>query len=359
MKTFDLYIIRKFLGTFMFMIIAFVIVAVVFDVSENIDDLLQSNAAAHEIIFDYYLNFCFYFGNLLSSFIVFLSVIWVTSKLAQQSEIIAMLAGGVSYRRIILPYFMAAAALVALSLTLSHLVVPGANRTKLDFELKYLKGDLNVADRNIHREVEPGTLVHFRTVSLEKQSGTQFSLEKWENGRLVMKINGGSAARDSINNLWTITNADVRYFYSDGSERVYHRERLDTALNLSISKFAERSEVVSTMSNAQLNQYLAQEKSGGSGRIAFIEIEKFSRTSNAFGIFVLTLIGVSVSSRKSRGGTGFHLFLALVIGLFFVFISRFATVAATNVGFPTSVAVWVPNMIFLLVGIALFWRAQK
>ena len=154
-KILDIYIIKKFLGTFFFMIGAFVVIAVVFDISENIDELVKSDAPWYKVITHYYLSFCFYFGTLLSSFIIFLTIIWFTSKLAQQSEVIAMLSGGVSYFRIVRPYFIAAAFLVALLLLLSHIVVPRANKIKYDFEVTYMKDPLTVSEQTMHREIEP------------------------------------------------------------------------------------------------------------------------------------------------------------------------------------------------------------
>lgn len=341
------------------MSIAFVVIAVVFDVSENIDDLMKSGAPFHEVLIDYYLNFCFYFGNLLSSFIVFLAIIWVTSKMAQQTEIVALHSSGVSLGRIMVPYFIAAAILVTVSVVLSHFVVPYANRTKYEFELKYLKGDFSGDEKNIHREIEPGTIVHFKTVNTKRQSGTQFSLEKWNAGKLTFKINGSSARLDTLTNRWTINDAEIRKLHKDGSETVSFQPRLDTTLNMAISEFAQRTEVVTTMSDRQLNDYIRQEKAGGSDKVTSIEIEKYTRTSKAFGIFVLTLIGVSLSSRKTRGGTGLHIMLAVVIGFTFIFIDRITTVAASNAGLPASVAVWLPNLLFFLLGIFLFRKMQQ
>jgi len=358
-KKLDIYIIKKFLGTFVFMILAFIVIAVVFDVSENIDDLIKSGAPLIEIIVDYYLNFCFYFGNLLSSFIIFLTIIWITSKLAQKSEIVAMLSGGISFRRIMFPYFISASILVTLTLFLSHFIVPRANRAKLDFELKYLKGSLTVAEQNLHREIEPGTIAYFKKVFPGQSSGSQFSLEKWKKGKLIFKMFGTNATYDEKTNRWQVTNAELRYFEKDGSERHVFKARLDTTFNMKLDDFAQRSEVVSAMSDKELDVYLAEEKLVGSGKIAHIELEKYNRTAGPFSIFVLTLIGVSLSSRKTRGGTGLHIFLAVVIGFIFIFISRMTTVSAMTVGFPTALAVWVPSIIFSFVGLYLYTRAQK
>lgn len=358
-KKLDLYIIKKFLGTFFFMIGAFVIIAVVFDVSENIDDLIKSKAPFYRILRDYYLNFCLYFGNLLSSFIIFLTIIWFTSKLAQKSEIIAILSGGVGYSRILRPYFIASSILVCISLTLSHYVVPHANKRKLDFELEYLKEAIIVDDKNLHREIEPGVIAHFYQFSPANMGGSSFSLEKWENGKLTFKLLSSGANYDLQKNMWTINGAQVRKWDEKGIETVTYRARIDTILPMNMDTFGLRPETIGTMNWNELNDFIEAQRKAGSGRIAEFEIEKYNRTASAFSIFILTLIGVTIASRKSRGGTGLHLLLAVVIGFVFIFISRMTAVSAMTIGLPASLAVWVPNAIFLVIGIYLYTRAQK
>lgn len=359
-KVLDLYIIRKFLGTFFFMVLAFVVIAVVFDVSENIDDLVKSNAPWHKILINYYLNFCFHFANLLSSFIVFLTIIWITSKLAQRSEIVAMLSGGISYNRILRPYFIAATILVCISLLLTHYVVPHANRTKYDFEVQYLKGALTVAEQNIHREIEPGTIAYFYKFNPGTLSGSNFSLERWKDGRLEWKLISAGATYVTETGKWSINNASIREFHKDGTETLIQKAKLDTTIQLlDVEDFGLRSEIVTAMSWTELNAFIEDQKMSGSGRVAQFEVEKYNRTAGPFSIFVLTIIAVSIASRKSRGGTGLHLMLAVIIGFIFVFISRMTTVSAMNLGFPAYLAVWVPNVLFLFVGLVLYLKAQK
>lgn len=335
------------------------VIAVVFDVSENIDELIKSKATTFKIITDYYLNFCFYFGTQLSSFIVFLTIIWFTSKLAQQSEVIAMLSGGVSYTRFVRPYFIAAGILVALLLFLTHVVVPHANRVKYNFEVEYMKDPLTVAERNVHREIEPGVIAYFFAFHPETNSGDNFSLETWKEGRLVKKIIAASAQYEKDKNTWSINKATIRIFHEDGTEDLIQRAKMDTVLNMDDLDFGLRSEISGAMSWSELNKFIDEQKLGGSGRVAQFEIEKYSRTAGPFSIFILTLIGVSIASRKQRGGTGLHLMLAVVIGFVFVFISRMTTVSAMNLGFSASLAVWIPNILFLFIGIFLFTKAQK
>jgi len=359
MKKLDLYIIKRFLGTFFFMIGAFILIAVVFDVSENIDDLMRARAPWYRIATDYYVNFCFYFGTLLSSFIIFLTIIWFTSKLAQQSEVIAMLSGGVSYGRFMRPYFIASGILVATLLFLSHIVVPKANRTKYDFIINYMKDPVAVFEKHMHRELEPGTIAYFYGFQSETISGDNFSLEKWKDGRLTYKLIASSAKYVPESGKWHITNAQIRTFDEQGARTLELRAEMDTLLPMDESDYALRSGLTSAMGYKELTEFIEAQKLSGSGRVAEFEVELHNRTASPFSIFVLTLIGVSIASRKQRGGIGAHLMLAVVIGFTFVFIARVMTVSSMNLGFPAWLAVWVPNVLFTGVGLFLYSRAQK
>lgn len=341
------------------MIGVFVVIAVIFDVSENLDEFLKSEAPWYQIITHYYVNFCLYFGTLLSAFIIFLTIIWFTSKLAQQSEAIAILCGGVTYFRFIRPYFISAGILVVVLLFMSHVIVPRANRVKYDFEVAYLRAPLTVDDQYIHREIEPGTIVYFYNYRPATNTGENFSLENWENGQLKKKINGSHAQYHLDTRTWTIHNAQVRTFPTDSTEVLQIREKIDTTLAVDEQDFALRAEISSAMTWTELNEFIEDQKLGGSGRVAQFEIEKYNRTASPFSIFVLTLIGVSIASRKQRGGIGFHLMLAVIIGFVFIFISRMTTVSAMNLGFPAYLAVWVPNVLFTFLGVFLYKRAQK
>lgn len=341
------------------MIGAFVLISVIFDISENLDEFLKSEAPWYKIVTHYYINFCLYFGTLLSAFIIFLTIIWFTSKLAQQSEIIAILSGGVSYFRFIRPYFIASAILVAVLLFMSHVIVPRANRVKYDFEVAYLKAPLTVEDKFVHREIEPGTIAYFYSYRPATNTGENFALENWENGVLKKKIMGSHAHYDLEKKTWAIHNAQIRTFPTDSTEVLEIRERIDTTLALDEQDFALRAEISSAMTWTELNEFIEDQKLGGSGRVAQFEVEKYNRTASPFSIFVLTLIGVSIASRKQRGGIGFHLMLAVIIGFIFIFISRMTTVSAMNLGFPAYLAVWIPNILFTFLGLFLYKRAQK
>lgn len=356
----DFYIIKKFLGTFFYMIIAFTVIAIVFDVSEKIDDLITNEAPMKEILFDYYMNFTFFLGNLLSSILVFLTVILVTSGMAQKSEIVAILSSGVSYRRMLLPYFVAAGVLVFFSLIIAHSILPRANETRLSFEEKYIYSSFRITEENLHREIEPGVIAYFQSITASKNVGYKFSIEHWDdNHQLRKKLIASKATYIPEEDKWEIINAQIREISPEGVEKISRFNRIDTTINLKISDFGQRLEVAAALGDRELNEYIEQEKQKGSDQVVFLLIEKYSRTSNGFAIFILTLIGVTISSRKSRGGTGLHMAAGVVIGFVYIFAMKLSAVSATNAGVPPIIAVWIPNVLFLFIGIYLYRKAPK
>ncbi len=359
MKTIDKYIIRQFLGTFFFMLAVIMSIAVVFDVSERLEDFVQSKAPLKEVIFDYYINFVFYYGNTFSSLLIFLSVLLFTGRLAQRSEIIAMFAGGVSFRRLLYPYFIAATVLVGISMYFTHYQLPIANTARLEFENRYLRKQFKIDDKNLNRQIADNTIAYFNSFSTSNNVGYQFSLEKWsDDGELLSKMTGSRARYDSSDGSWRISNYFIRKYTPDG-ERISQGAEMDTTLSMKPSDFGVRLNIASTMGHAELNDYIEAEKIKGSGQTVFFEIEKHQRTSYPFAAYVLTIIAVSMSGRKSRGGIGVHMAAGVLIAVIYIFAMKVTTVAATNAGLNPLLAVWLPNILFAGVAVYLYNRAQK
>ena len=364
----DRYIIQKFLTTFFFMVGIFCVIAVVFDLMENVGRLLANDAPLGGTIM-YYLSFCFHFGNLLSGFIVFLTIIWFTSRLAQQTEIVAMLSSGMSFGRLMRPYFMAATVLVVMSLVISHIILPKANERKVDFEVQHVHVNFHISDQHMYREIAPGTVVYFRSITVDRNTGYRFQLERWsESGRLEQRILAAKATWNTEDSTWRLINARIRDIEPDGKERLNYLTRLDTALSMRISDFGQRSALVSTMSTPELSGHIEREAQRGAP-VNLLKLEKHARTSSPFSIYVLTLIGVGIASRKLRGGMGYHLFLAVVIGFFFVFTSKIITVYAASMILSADslissdqwllLAAWLPNALFAILGGLIVWKAPK
>jgi len=358
MKILDRYILRNFLGTFFFTLAMIMIIAVVFDVSEKIDDFIAKGASLNEIIFDYYINFMMHYGNLFSSLLIFLSVILFTSKLAQRTEFIAILCSGVSFKRLLFPYFLGATVLAGGSLYLNHYQLPKANKKRIQFETEYIWNPFRIKDKHLHREVEPGTIVYFESLMLVENKGYKFSLEKWEDGKLTEKTNARKAVFNPVDSTWNLNDYEIRILRDNG-ELVKKGWSLDTTYNFAPSDFGERLNVVATLTTEELNAFIEKEKLKGSDKVAFFEIEKHQRTSYPMAAYILTLIGASIAGRKVRGGVGLHIALGFFMVIFYIFLMKISTVAATNSGVPPVLAVWIPNILFAIVSIFLVRKAQK
>ena len=368
LKRIDRYIIRKFLTTFFFMVGIFCVIAVVFDLMENIGRLLSNDAPLGGTLM-YYLRFCFHFGNLLSGFIVFLTIIWFTSRLAQQTEIIALLSSGMSFTRLMRPYFIASTVLVVISLLVSHFILPIANERKVDFEVEFVHVNFHISDQHMYREIAPGTIAYFRSITVGRNTGYRFQLERWGEGNaLEQRILAAKATWLEEDSTWRLINARVRDFDSDGTEHLRYLTRMDTALDMRISDFGQRSEMISAMITPQLRQHIEREQQRGA-KVAMLKLEQYGRTANPFSIYVLTLIGVGIAARKLRGGIGYHLFLAVITGFLFVFLAKLITVYAASVSLSPDalisqenwlvLAAWLPNILFALLGGIICWKAPK
>ncbi|MBK9177776.1 MAG: LptF/LptG family permease [Flavobacteriales bacterium] len=358
MTIIDRYILRKFLGTYFLMLGIIMLMAVVFDASEKTQDFAEMTATWHEIVVDYYLNFIVYYGNLFSGLFIFLAVLLFTSRLAHRSEFIAMLSSGVSFPRILRPYLIGATLLCALSLVVNHLVLPAANKVRLAFEEAHIRAVFFVDDRNLHREISPGVIAYCERYGAKEQTLYRFSLEQWVDGGLVRKLHAERAEYDSTRGSWHLVEYSARILRPDG-EDLLRGTALDTVIPLKPTDLGQRWETAMAMSTPELSTYIAAKRAQGDGKVASYLIEKHQRTSYPFAAFVFTLIGVSVASRKVRGGTGLHLALGVLLVLVYVFAMKITTVGATNAGLSPLLAVWTPNVLFGLIGLWIYRNAPK
>jgi lipopolysaccharide export system permease protein len=361
LKIIDKYIIRNFLGTFLFIMAVIMSIAVVFDVSEKIDDFLKNKAPLKAILIDYYLNFVLYYGNLFSALLIFISVIFFTTKLANRTEFIAILSSGVSFKRLLLPYFVAATTLVVISLFLNHYLIPRATQERLAFERQYIGSGYTPDRINIHREISPGTIAYFQLYSTSQEVGYKFSLEQWNDaGQLEYKLIAERAAFDSTTGKWQVHNFYERFFLPENQgERVETGTRMDTTLLLVPDDLYFKVDFAAAFPYQELKDVIALEKKRGSDTVTFYEIELYQRTSYPFATYVLTLIAVSIASRKVRGGLGLNLVFGFIVVFIYIFSMRLTTVAATNAGMDPLIAVWIPNIMFGVMGAFMYRVAPK
>jgi lipopolysaccharide export system permease protein len=355
----DWYIIRKFLGTFFFTIALIVAIAVVFDFSEKIDDFLENNAPIKKIIFDYYFNFIPYFAVLFSPLFTFISVIYFTSRMAYNTEIIAILSSGVSFKRLLVPYFISAFLLTVFFFSLNNFVIPHANSRKLAFEETYYHNTPKlVRERNIHKQIAPGIFIYLENFNTISNTGRKFSMEKFEKGKLVSKLFSDELSWDSTKSKWHIRNYYIRNF-NDDHQTIIQGQVADTSINLTPEEFRRRDNAVEAMNLGELNQFIKEQKLQGASDIDLYLIEKHRRFSFPFSTFILTLIGVSVSSKKIKGGIGMQLGLGLLISFSYIVFMQFSSQFALSGAFSPFIAVWIPNVLFAIITVFIYRFAPK
>lgn len=334
-------------------------ISIIFDVSEKLKDFMspENNLTFLKIVSDYYPYFFIHYANLFSSLIIFLSVLWFTSFMAQRSEIIAILSNGVSFWRFSRPYILASTFLLVISVLMNHYVAPHANKNRLDFENQFTKYNVNF--RNAHLELEKGTIVSYRQFLGNTTNVRRLWVENWEEiteGDWVLKsdMQVERALGDSLSNHWILKNVFIRKL-GDINDEIYMREQIDTILNFNLKDLGQRAEITFAMTTPELLRYRLKEEQKGNA-IAQIDISRYERTAYPFAAYILTLIGVSVASVKSREGVGKNLVIGLGCGLVYIFFMKMTTVAAVNIGWNTMFSVWFPNLFFSLISMLLFYR---
>ncbi|MCT4560995.1 MAG: LptF/LptG family permease [Crocinitomicaceae bacterium] len=353
----DKYIIRKFLTTFFFMLGVIMLLSMVFDISERLGEFIDNQAPMVDIFSQYYVNFILYYGNTYSSMIIFLAVIWFTAKMAQDTEIIPILNSGRPFNRFLRPYMIAATILTVISLILNHLILPSSNKARLDFEEAYYRVAHHVED--YHAEFPGNRVLYFSSFQATDSVINDFVLEKWTaDNKLSYILKSRYAKNVSGTNKWILTDYFERKCREDGDEIIEGKEG-EFTFDFKVDDMAARENIVEAMNYSELKDFIRREREKGSPNITKYEIELYQRTSLPFATYVLTIIGVSVASRKKRGGIGVNIAIGLGLVFVYIFAMRIMAVSAVNVGFPTIIAVWVPNLLFCIVAYLLYKRAVR
>lgn len=333
------------------------VLAMVFDLSEKLSEFIDNNASLYDVIFQYYLNFILYYGNMFSSMIIFVSVIWFTAKMANDTEIIPIWNSGRKFDRFVRPYMIAATILMLISLVFNHFIIPSSNKVRLEFEEKYYRVAISVVD--YHAEFPNDEIVYFSSYSAETDLINEFTVEKWDGkGNLKGFIKAGTARNIKGTNKWELFNYYERIvgypndFIAEGAKK-------DTTFQFDIGEMATRDNAAEAMNYFELKAFIERERQKGSALVAMYEIELYQRTSYPFAAYVLTIIGIAVASRKKRGGVGINIAIGLGIIFIYIFAMKVTTVAAMNLGFAASIAVWVPNILFAGVAYILYRRAKR
>ncbi|MCY1718834.1 LptF/LptG family permease [Prolixibacteraceae bacterium Z1-6] len=355
-KTIDFYITRKFLGTFFYAIGLILSIAIVFDISENLDEFISKDIPLSDIIFDYYLNFIPYFANLFSPLFTFIAVIYFTSKMAYNTEIIAILSSGVSYARLMRPYLVSALIIAVFSFVLGNYIIPPANSTMINFREKYIRTRQINTERNIHRQIEPGLYIYMQSFN-SNNVGYHFTLEHFEEAQLKEKLTAQNIRWDEESGKWIINSYWKRIIHDD-YEELTNGYRMDTTLNMSPKDFTQLRNEMETFITPNLIKEIDLMKMRGVNYVEWV-IEKHKRLAGPFSAFILTLIGAGLASRKIKGGLGLHLGLGLLLSFSYILFMQISTVFAVSGNTPPFVAVWIPNLVFALIALFVYrWAAR-
>ena len=355
-RTIDFYITKKFLGTFFYAIALIISISVVFDISENLDEFISKEIPGRDIIFDYYMNFIPYFANLFSPLFTFIAVIYFTSKMAYNTEIIAILSSGVSYPRLMRPYLVSAFILGSFSFVLGNYVIPPANKTLNGFRHKYIDNNRVITERNIHRQIEPGVYIYMQSFNASNV-GYRFTLEKFEGSNLVEKLTADNIRWDKETEKWVINNYWIRKIYPD-REEFEKGYRKDTTLNMVPEDYKLIKNEMENFQTPDLVREIDKMRMRGVNTIEW-EIEKHKRVAGPFSAFILTVIGAALASRKIKGGLGLHLGLGLLLSFSYILFMQISTVFAISGNTPPIVAVWIPNFLYSIIAFFVFkWAAR-
>ena len=359
LKLLDWYIIKKFLGTYVFAIALIISIAVVFDFNERQDRFMSNNAPWDAIIFDYYLNFIPYFANLFSSLFVFIAVIFFTSKLAENSEIIAMFSTGMSFKRMLRPYMISAGIIAIVTFLLSAFIIPKGNGVRLNFEDKYWKPRKVSTARNIQLEIDSGVIAYINRFEDYSKTGYRFSLDEFKGKKLVSHLTARTIVYDTTTtHKWTMRDYIIREM--DGmKEKITQGKRMDTILPMEPADFMIMKHQQEMMTSPELREYIDRQKQRGFANVKEFELEYHKRIATSFASFILTLIGVSLSSRKSKGGMGLHLGIGLALSFSYILFQTIASTFAINGNMPPMVAIWIPNILYAFIAFYLYTKAPK
>jgi lipopolysaccharide export system permease protein len=362
LKKLDWYIIGKFLSTFFFTVLIFSMVSLIIDFSEKIERFIESDISKMEIAFEYFPTFLLFILGFLWPMLTLIAVIFFTGRMANNSEIISILNAGVSFWRFLRPYLISAAFLSMLYVVGIHYIIPWGNAHRTNLERVYFNRNRDVGKtQNVHMFVAPNTKVFMTHFSKRDSSARNFRIEYFQDNKLTSLTKARSARYiHGDTAFWQLSNYEIRTF--DGEDETLllgGRKTLDTVLNLTPIDFIEYGNQQSAMSTPELLGHLRKQRERGSGNIRRYEVELARRTAEPFTIFILTLIGVAVAGRKTRGGMGAQLALGIFIGALFVFLSRFASTLTASPNIPVYLGMWMPNIIFFAAALFFVAKAQR
>jgi lipopolysaccharide export system permease protein len=371
MKLIDKYILKQFLSTFFFVVLILLSVVSIIDMTDKMDKFAKAGLKGIDIL-GYYADYLPWIGSLITPITIFIATVYVCARMAGRTEIIAILSSGVSFRRMLVPYFIGAFVVALISFILNGWIIPNSNKSRLAFEVQYLKGKFYYDKRNIHIQVAPDIYLYLQSYNNTSNTGYHFTMERFDNNKLVEKFTGNRIEWDSVIQKWHVRDYKIKRvdaifettrakssasrFKGTGkgtkekivNGKVLEEEGLtiDTALVIHPKEFESDYRKHDGMTMGELDNYINTLKARGSAGVELYQVEKYTRYAYPFTVFILVFMGVIVSSRKSRGGTGVQIAIGFVLSfLFILFFTLFRTFAE-NGQWPPQISVWVPNIIF-------------
>ena len=357
----DFCIIKKFLGTYFFSIALIMAIATIFDFNERIDKFASSHATWHEIIFDYYLNFIPYLANLFSALFVFISVIFFTTKLADNSEIIAMRSTGMGFNRLLRPYMVSAGVIALLSFVLGAFVIPHGNVERLNFDQQYIHKKKVTTAENVQLQVDTGVVAYIQHFDNDTKTGFNFSLDKFSDKKLVSHLTASSIQYDTLAQKrykWKIRDYEVRELHGL-REKIYKGAETDSIIMMEPSDFMYSRNQQETLTSPELYEFIEKQKMRGAANLSMFEVEFYKRFASPFAAFILTVIGVSLSCQKRKGGMGLSLGIGLALSFSYIMFETVSSTFAVKAYMPPLVAAWIPNILFSIIAFILYRRAPK
>lgn len=360
-KKIDRYIIYKFIGTYIYSIALIISIAIVFDINENLAKFSTNNAPLRAIVFDYYANFVPYFANLFSPLFVFIAVIFFTSKLAGNSEIIAMMACGMSFKRLLRPYMISAAIISAVNFYLGAYIIPQGTVIRQNFTSLYMNSKKNTSASNVQLQVGPGIIAYIAQYDNVHKTGYGFSLDKFENKKLVSHMTANIIQYDTISDSrykWKAINYKIRTLKG-------MRESIQTGMELDTTIIMEPMDLVfskgqqETFTSPELKRYIIKQKDRGSSNVVQYEVEYHKRIATCFASFILTIIGASLSSRKRKGGMGLYLGIGLALSFSYILLQTISSTFAINANTPPIIAAWIPNILYFIIAYFCYKKAPN
>lgn len=354
----DKYILGKYLGTFSLLMLLFIPIGITVHLAEKIDKILENEVPLIEVI-KYFLDFTIYFANLLFPLFLFLSVIWFTSKLANNTEVIAILSSGVSYSRFLRPYLIGATIVCGAGFVLGMYLAPKASKGFNEFFYTYLKKGAKDRDQtNVYRQINENDYLYVSYFNIVDKSGSNFTLEHFEGNKMTYKLSAKRIKYNEADSTYTLSNYTKRII-GENEDRLQVEAKLDTVFEFELEDLTPVTYIAETLNLPELNKFIAREKSRGSAYINRYEVVLYKRWSLPVSAYILTIIAVAVSSVKRRGGMGVNLAIGIAIGMVFIFFDKIFGTMAEQSDFSPFIATWFPNIVFGILAIYLLRNAKR